>query len=181
MTTTTNTAPMQCPNCGSAVDAASPGCVLHDLIQVVRERGELSEQRLREIHASVDADLLWQSLGVICDNLEGGVYDAASPKVRLAPTIKFASQELVDEYTPEIERILEVIEHPEALVTDESRLADFYVYDGTIVTEQEEQRRFESHMSALGLSGAVTMPMLLVNVAALLRTNGGFDHEHRGS
>lgn len=40
--------------------------------------------------------------------------------------IRFASQSEVNRHWDEVEQVLEAIGHPEALVTDESRIWDFY-------------------------------------------------------
>lgn len=39
--------------------------------------------------------------------------------------LTFAKREMCDEYAPEVEKILEILGHPEAFVTDESTLSDF--------------------------------------------------------
>lgn len=45
-------------------------------------------------------------------------------------------QDMVDDYELEIDRILNELGHPEALVTDESRLSDFYI--GRETDEEKE-------------------------------------------
>jgi hypothetical protein len=66
---------MNCPNCGTPVaDHPENGCVLAALIQVIRDRGNMSEQILLALHAGTDVDLLWESVGAIVDNLEMGTY-----------------------------------------------------------------------------------------------------------
>jgi hypothetical protein len=52
----------------------SEGCVLHDLIQVARDRGETPEKKLRKLHANCDTDALWTHVGEIIDKLEDGYY-----------------------------------------------------------------------------------------------------------
>jgi hypothetical protein len=61
-----------CQNCGKPVSEQNPGCLLHDLVQVLRERGEHSERKVRQIHASVDADALWNRLGPVVDEIGDG-------------------------------------------------------------------------------------------------------------
>ena len=43
--------------------------------------------------------------------------------------IVFAKQEMVDDYAPEVEKILEILGHPEAFITDESTLGDFKMFE----------------------------------------------------
>jgi hypothetical protein len=61
-----------CQNCSKPVAEEHLGCLLHDLIQVARERGNTPERKLRKIHSNVDADGLWNTLGRIVDDLERG-------------------------------------------------------------------------------------------------------------
>jgi hypothetical protein len=63
-----------CPNCGSPVAKPNEGCVLHDLIQVVRERGNTPEKKLRKLHAGVHADFFWDHAGELADKLEEGYF-----------------------------------------------------------------------------------------------------------
>lgn len=66
---------LRCPNCDRHVaNHPEDGCVLAALIQVIRDRGEMSERRLRTLHASTDADALWNRLGRVVDDLEEGVF-----------------------------------------------------------------------------------------------------------
>jgi len=65
-------APKKCPNCFQPVSKDNDGCLLHDLVQVARERGNVSERKLRAIHANADADALWNRLGPIVDDIEEG-------------------------------------------------------------------------------------------------------------
>jgi hypothetical protein len=48
------------------------GCVLAALIGVIRDRGDLSERRIRYLHANCDADLFWDAVGSVIDRLESG-------------------------------------------------------------------------------------------------------------
>jgi hypothetical protein len=41
---------------------------------LISDRGNLTEKEVRAIHASVDADALWNDLIEIVDKLEGGGY-----------------------------------------------------------------------------------------------------------
>lgn len=69
--------PSLCPNCRQPVaDHPENGCVLAALIQVIREREAMSEEKLRELHASTDTDQLWEDLGPLVDRLEEGEYSA---------------------------------------------------------------------------------------------------------
>lgn len=63
-----------CPNCTKPITRSNEGCVLHDLIQVVRERGTVTERKLRNIHVAVDANKFWDVVGKIVDSLEYGEY-----------------------------------------------------------------------------------------------------------
>jgi hypothetical protein len=50
------------------------GCVLAAFIDVIRSRGTFSERKLRNVHASIDADALWCDVGEIIDDIEKGRY-----------------------------------------------------------------------------------------------------------
>ena len=64
-----------CPNCGVPVKTHTHNsCVLHELMCLISDRGNLTEKEVRAIHASVDADALWNDLIEIVDKLEGGGY-----------------------------------------------------------------------------------------------------------
>lgn len=52
--------------------------------------------------------------------------------------ISLAPQTNIEKLWPEVERILEAVDHPEALVTDESRIGDFPV-DGEDAEEIAEE------------------------------------------
>lgn len=67
---------MKCPNCLSSPVANRPenGCILAALIQVARERGDMSEAALRKLHANANVDALWNDVGAIVDKLETGDY-----------------------------------------------------------------------------------------------------------
>jgi hypothetical protein len=68
---------LKCPLCGGNVARhREDGCILAALIEVIRERDAISEQRLRKIHAHTDVDALWIDLGPIIDGLEDGKYSA---------------------------------------------------------------------------------------------------------
>ncbi len=48
---------LKCPLCGGNVARhREDGCILAALIEVIRERDAISEQRLRKIHAHADVD-----------------------------------------------------------------------------------------------------------------------------
>lgn len=65
-----------CPNCGGLVkDHPQDGCVLAALIGVIRDRGGMKERALTNLHASTDADHLWDDVGRIVDQLEAGGYN----------------------------------------------------------------------------------------------------------
>lgn len=62
-----------CPNCGQPIENhPDNGCALRTLIQVVRERGGLTEEQLLDLHVKCDVDALWDQLGHIVDQLEAG-------------------------------------------------------------------------------------------------------------
>lgn len=61
-----------CPNCSTPVSESNEGCLLHDLVQVAREREDMSESKLRRLHATVDVDRLWYDLGRIVDDIMEG-------------------------------------------------------------------------------------------------------------
>lgn len=63
-----------CENCRKPVAQSNDGCLLHDLIQVARERGNLSERKLRKLHSKVNTDGLWNHLGALVDRLEDGYF-----------------------------------------------------------------------------------------------------------
>jgi hypothetical protein len=73
-----------CPNCSKPVARPNEGCVLHDLIQVLRERGEIPERRLRKLHADVDADGFWNDIARIIDRLQDGEYTWEEPVITRA-------------------------------------------------------------------------------------------------
>ena len=71
---------LSCPNCLLPVDGhPENGCVLAAFIQAIRERGNLSEEQLRELHHNTSVDALWSRLGPILDDLEEGVFEIAEP------------------------------------------------------------------------------------------------------
>lgn len=64
-----------CPNCGSPVaNHPQNGCVLNALIRVIRDRGTVTESRLRKIHAAVNVDYLWDKVGNLIDQIEWGEF-----------------------------------------------------------------------------------------------------------
>ena len=66
---------MTCPNCGHNIAGhADNGCVLGAFFQVVRERQEISERKLRKLWAATDADRFWDNCGRITDDLQAGKY-----------------------------------------------------------------------------------------------------------
>lgn len=74
-----------CPNCGDPV-AKHPknDCVLGVMIQVIRERGTMPERKLRALHAKVDIDVFWTSVGKTVDALER----VQLPEGRMKPVTK---------------------------------------------------------------------------------------------
>lgn len=66
---------LRCPNCGEPVSRANEGCVLHDIIELVRDRGNVPERKLRKMHSQVDVDAFWDHVGKIVDRLEDGYYN----------------------------------------------------------------------------------------------------------
>lgn len=68
-----------CPNCGNGMPVSNHpenGCVLAALIQVIRDRGDLSERRILDLHANCDADWFWDAVGRVIDRLEAGEFTA---------------------------------------------------------------------------------------------------------
>lgn len=65
---------LMCPNCTEPVSKPHKGCLLHDLINVVRERGNTPEARLRKLHATVYVENFWDDVGRIVDYLEDGLF-----------------------------------------------------------------------------------------------------------
>lgn len=64
-----------CPNCTSPVNGhPENGCVLQALIGVIRDRGNLSERKILDLHANAWVDSLWDDMGPIIDDLEEGQY-----------------------------------------------------------------------------------------------------------
>lgn len=65
-----------CPNCGhpGVFEHPDDGCVLAALIGVLRDREDLSEEELLELHSRCDVDALWSDIGKVLDRLEEGFY-----------------------------------------------------------------------------------------------------------
>jgi hypothetical protein len=64
-----------CPNCYAPVEEhEANGCVLAALMQLVRDRGNLDDEALLNLHANANADAFWDDLGPIIDGLEDGHY-----------------------------------------------------------------------------------------------------------
>lgn len=65
----------ECPNCGCLVED-HPGnrCVLNAFIGIIRDRGNLSEDKLLALHHNACFDVLWDDLSPILDRLEEGFY-----------------------------------------------------------------------------------------------------------
>lgn len=67
---------MACPNCAEPIAKhGKADCMLGAFIDLLRDRGNLSEQRLRKIHESTNADLFWDDVGRIVDCLGDGEYE----------------------------------------------------------------------------------------------------------
>ena len=65
----------RCPNClGPIAKHPQNSCMLAMFIQVIRERGEMSERKLRKLHAKCNVDALWDKLAPIIDDIEEGEY-----------------------------------------------------------------------------------------------------------
>lgn len=63
-----------CPNCGKPIGHEQNGCLLATLIEVLKERGEHTEEARRRIWAECDPDALWDDLGTIVDKLGESQY-----------------------------------------------------------------------------------------------------------
>jgi len=59
---------------GNLRDHPENGCVLATLVQAIRERGNVDEEKLLQMHATTDVSALWEDLGPIIDKLEHGEY-----------------------------------------------------------------------------------------------------------
>jgi len=59
---------------GNLRDHPENGCVLATLVQAIRERGNVDEEKLLQMHATTDVSALWEDLGPIIDKLEAGEY-----------------------------------------------------------------------------------------------------------
>lgn len=65
----------RCPNCGEPIARHSTNsCVLNAFIGVLRDRGDIEEHRLRELHADCNVDVLWGDVGDVVDKLGSGDY-----------------------------------------------------------------------------------------------------------
>lgn len=65
-----------CPNCTESVGKSNEGCILHDMIQVLRERDtDMSEADLLTLHVKTDADAFWNACGAVIDDLESGAFN----------------------------------------------------------------------------------------------------------
>ena len=65
----------KCPNCIESVEGhIDNGCVLAALIDVIRDREEIKEKELLELHAECNVDSLWNDIGPIVDALQEGKY-----------------------------------------------------------------------------------------------------------
>lgn len=89
MPTTSAPGAALCPGCGQHPVNAHPqtGCVLAALVQVLRDRGEHTEEGLLAIHADCDEDHLWNELGDIVDRLGNGEFSAETGAEREEPTV----------------------------------------------------------------------------------------------
>lgn len=89
---------VMCPNCGQHPVKNHPqtGCVLAALVQVLRDRGEYTEQQLHAIHANCNEDLLWDDIGDIANRLgngEFGTQDEAPPEEQTVITMACADED----------------------------------------------------------------------------------------
>lgn len=87
-----------CPNCGQHPVKNHPqtGCLLAALVQVLRDRGEYTEQQLHAIHANCNEDLLWDDIGDIVNRLgngEFGTQDEAPPEEQTVITMACADED----------------------------------------------------------------------------------------
>lgn len=66
----------KCPNCGEHVNGhPDTSCTLYALMQIVRERSNLTEAKVQKVHREVNVDALWEELGPIIDRLENGDFN----------------------------------------------------------------------------------------------------------
>lgn len=97
MPTTSAPGAALCPGCGQHPVNAHPqtGCVLAALVQVLRDRGEHTEEGLLAIHADCDEDHLWNELGDIVDRLGNGEFSVetgAEPEEQTVITMACADE-----------------------------------------------------------------------------------------
>lgn len=71
-----------CPNCGQPAGHALDGCALATLMQTIRERGQLQEDEIQRLQASVDTDMLWEALNSVADRIETGQMSRDTPPAR---------------------------------------------------------------------------------------------------
>lgn len=70
---------MTCPNCSCPVKTHPRNdCVLAAFVGILRDRGNLSEEKLRAIHCKADMHVFWDDLGPILDRLEEGFYTSGN-------------------------------------------------------------------------------------------------------
>lgn len=92
--------------------------------------------------------------------------------------IVFAPQKKVENYEKELDVILEVLGHPEALITDESSVGDFTsvgFFRQPLTKRIAKRKQLEVRYSKL-LGMPVALHDLLVDVAERLRTKQEADH-----
>ncbi len=69
--------PTLCPNCSQPITRhCDTGCALGMIEQVIRERGDTSERRLRWLVVNCNASALWDDIAGIVDRVEDGEYSA---------------------------------------------------------------------------------------------------------
>jgi hypothetical protein len=67
----------KCPNCCAEIDThPRDECILYVFMTVLRDRGNLDDEQLAEIHANCAVDMMWDDIGPILDRLEEGYYDS---------------------------------------------------------------------------------------------------------
>jgi hypothetical protein len=64
-----------CPNCGTPVKGhADNSCILNALIDILRDRGDKTDDELHQLQADCNNDALWDDLVKVLNKLEDGDY-----------------------------------------------------------------------------------------------------------
>lgn len=88
----------------------------------------------------------------------------------------FVEQESIDQFEPQVNRLLEILGHPEALVTDLSDFGDFVTAIKAnplrLGTKQERQAEFDALLSAGGVTTKIDVfDTFIVGIRKILAEN----------